>query len=397
MPDTRRKRLLYASPFPPMATGISDYSEVLIYGLKKHFEITLLINDYRLSNERLYKDFEVKVYKKSPRILNSFDFRIYNIGNHPQFHSYIYQAAIDKPGLIILHDFVLYYLTVGYYRNKGALYSKIYELAGARGLHLIKEFTRRGEDLLECKDLAPKLPLNRELINSNNKIMVHSDYAYQRISGVINDNARLKKINMVDHVELFQNDNLSIDKKMLFKKYDIPGDHFVLGSFGHINQTKLNHIVCQTVNTLCDEFNNKLIYLMVGEGDYINEYLSANIRKTGYVDLIEFNSFIEHTDIVVNLRHPSMGETSAAIIRALGLGKPCIVSNDAWFSELSDDVVVKVENDNIAEELHQNLLHLLENPHLMKDLSDKAKEYVQKEHGLKKISREIAGFLRREI
>jgi glycosyltransferase involved in cell wall biosynthesis len=377
-----------------MKSGISDYSEVLVYGLRDYFDVTLLIDGYRLQNEQLYRDFRVKSFKKDKLIFNSFDYRIYNIGNHPQFHSYIYGAAIDNPGLIILHDFVLYYLTVGYYRNKGALYSKIYELAGARGLHLIKKYTKSGEDLLECKDLAPQLPLNAELINSNNKIMVHSDYAYQRISGVINDNARLKKIN---HVELFQNDNLSIDKKMLFEKYDIPGDHFVLGSFGHIDRTKLNHTICQTINELCDKFNNKLIYLMVGEGDYIDEYLSANILKTGYVDLIEFNSFIEYTDIVVNLRYPSMGETSGAVIRALGLGKPCIVSNDAWFSELPDNVVVKVENDNIAEELHQNLLHLLENPHLMKDLSDKAKEYVQKEHGLKKISREIAGFLRREI
>jgi glycosyltransferase involved in cell wall biosynthesis len=397
MPDTCRKRLLYASPFAPMKSGISDYSEVLVYGLRDYFDVTLLIDGYRLQNEQLYRDFRVKSFKKDKLIFNSFDYRIYNIGNHPQFHSYIYGAAIDNPGLIILHDFVLYYLTVGYYRNNGRLYSKIYELAGAGGLHLIKKYTKRGEDLLECKYLAPKLPLNRELVNSRNKIMVHSDYAYQRISEIISEDVRLKKINMIDHVALFRNRKSLVDRKLLFKKYSIPEDSIMIGSFGHIDRTKLNHIICQTVNNLNDKFDNKLIYLMVGDGDYIDQDLSDNIRKTGYVDLIEFNSFIEYTDIVVNLRYPSMGETSGAMIRALGLGKPCIVSNDAWFSELPDDVVVKVENDNIAEELYQNLLHLLENPHLMKDLSDKAKEYVQKEHGLKKISREIAGFLRCEI
>jgi hypothetical protein len=124
-------KLLYASPFAPGASGISDYSEVLVYGLKRYFDITLLIDDYRLTNKRLYKDFDVKVYKKNPRVLNSFDFRIYNMGNNPQFHGYIYEAALASPGLIILHDVVLYYLTIGFYQNKGVLYSKIYEMVGA--------------------------------------------------------------------------------------------------------------------------------------------------------------------------------------------------------------------------------------------------------------------------
>lgn len=386
-------RLLYASPFAPMKSGISDYSEVLIYGLKRHFDVTLLIDDYRLTNKKLYRDFGVLVYKNDQKAFNSFDFRIYNVGNHPQFHSYIYSVAIDKPGLIILHDFVLYYLVTGHYQDSGNLYSKLYELEGPTAIHHIKEYTKKGINLLECKHLAPKLPLNRELLNSGNKIMVHSNYAYQLTSEVIIDCSRLKKINMVDHVELFRNNNQALDKKFLFKKYGIPEDSFIISSLGHIAPTKLNHIVCQTVNALNDKFENKVIYLMVGQGDYIDEYLSPNIRKTGYVSSAEFDSLIDYTDIVVNLRYPSMGETSAALIRALGMGKPSVVSNDGWFSELPGETVIKVENENAREELQQNLLDLLNNPHLMTNLSRNAKEYVQNEHGVKKITREIADFM----
>ena len=104
-----------------------------------------------------------------------------------------------------------------------------------------------------------------------------------------------------------------------------------MGSFGFIDKAKLNHVVCETVRALNERFENKLIYLMVGDGDYIDKYLGPNIRKTGHVGLAEFNSLIKHSDIVINLRNPTMGETSGAMIRALSLGKPCIVSNDAWF------------------------------------------------------------------
>ena len=37
-----------------------------------------------------------------------------------------------------------------------------------------------------------------------------------------------------------------------------------------------------------------------------------------------------------------MGETSGSAIRALSLGKPLVVSDVGWFSELPDDVALKV-------------------------------------------------------
>ena len=37
-----------------------------------------------------------------------------------------------------------------------------------------------------------------------------------------------------------------------------------------------------------------------------------------------------------------MGETSGSVIRALSLGKPLVVSDVGWFSELPDDVALKV-------------------------------------------------------
>jgi len=374
-----------------MKSGISDYSEVLIYGLREHFDITLLIDDYRLENKNLYQDFKVKVYRKDPLVFNLFDHWIYNIGNNPYFHGYIYECALKKPGLIILHDFVEYYLTIGHYQNKGRLYSKLYELAGANAIHRIRKYTKSGIDLLECKHLTHQLPLNIELIRSDNKFLVHSEYTYQKLSTRIQSEGRLRKINHVDLI----GDNIPVtDRQTLLSRYDIPENAVLLSSFGSIDRTKINHIVCQTVNALNEKFDNKLIYLMVGAGDYIDEYLSPTIRKTGYVDLVDFNTFIRCSDVVINLRHPTMGETSGAVIRALGLGKPCIVSDDAWFSELPDDIVVKISNKDLKKDLRDSLFRLLKSPDLMETISQRAKDYIQREHGITKISDEIADFLR---
>ncbi len=49
---------------------------------------------------------------------------------------------------------------------------------------------------------------------------------------------------------------------------------------------------------------------------------------------------------IVNLRSPTMGETSGTAIRALSLGKPLVVSDVGWFSELPDEVAIKVPVDD---------------------------------------------------
>ena len=52
-------------------------------------------------------------------------------------------------------------------------------------------------------------------------------------------------------------------------------------------------------------------------------------------------------DVVVSLRSPTMGETSGMAIRALSLGKPLVVSDVGWFSELPDAVAAKVPVDEL--------------------------------------------------
>ena len=64
-------------------------------------------------------------------------------------------------------------------------------------------------------------------------------------------------------------------------------------------------------------------------------------------------------DIHVCLRAPTMGETSGTAIRALALGKPLVVSDVGWFSELPDDVALKVGVDTHEADTLTAALELL--------------------------------------
>ena len=62
----------------------------------------------------------------------------------------------------------------------------------------------------------------------------------------------------------------------------------------------------------------------------------------GYVDEGRLWSLMAACDVHTSLRSPTMGETSGTAIRALVLGKPLVVSDVGWFSELPGDVALKV-------------------------------------------------------
>ena len=64
-----------------------------------------------------------------------------------------------------------------------------------------------------------------------------------------------------------------------------------------------------------------------------------------YVSEERFWSLMAACDVLVNLRSPTMGETSGSVIRGLSLGKPMLVSDVGWFAELPDGVALKIPVD----------------------------------------------------
>lgn len=387
-----KPRLLYASPFPPKQSGISDYSVVLVDALSKYFDITLFIDDYSITEESL-KVYDVVRYGIDYIDYDSFDYIIYNIGNQPDFHSYIYETALKHPGLIILHDMVVYYLFVGYYQRKGELYSAVYSKQGLDDFLTVKRAVKKdGPALLEQKHMASLLPFNKEILNSGNRIMVHSEYAKKHIL----DMGYIQPENIVhiNHLSLVDESESFIDKKTLFKKYGVPEDAIVISSFGFIAETKMNYEVCVAIKELSKTIGRKLCYVMVGEGSYVDDQLEKGlIIKTGYTELQEFNSFIYHSDIVINLRNPSMGETSGAMIRILQMGKPCITNNGGWFSELPDECVRKVDVNNIQSELENAIMDLVSDDDDREQLGNAAQRYIEDNYRGNIIAEQIYDFM----
>ena len=382
--------LLYASPFPPMESGISDYSVVLVKTLAEYFDITLYTDDYEITEDSL-KKFPVLRHRRGKDDLSAFDYILYNMGNNVDFHGYIYETLLEHPGTVILHDMVLYHFVRGLYKRlKNEYYTALYERFGLDQFLAVKEAIKEGRS--SDMSFASAHPMNMELLRSGCRIVVHSRYAEERIlkTGLIGEKD-LCRINMIAQVE--ENEE-QIPRDLLYSRYRIPQDAKVICSFGYIMQTKHNLEVCRAVKKLAKKTGRKLCYVMVGQGEYADpEVDGKTVIKTGFTELAEFNSFIRHADLIVNLRYPSLGETSAAMLRILQLGKPCITNNGGWFSEIPDDVVKKVEISHLERNLEKALEELLLAPEKAGQLGARAAKYIEDEYSGKTIASKLYEFI----
>jgi hypothetical protein len=96
----------------------------------------------------------------------------------------------------------------------------------------------------------------------------------------------------------------------------------------------------------------------------------------------------------VSLRFPTMGETSGMVVRALTAGRPQIVSDVGWFSELPEEVALKVPvAEDEVEILADELEHLAREPELRVSMAAAARGFAQREHDLGRVADAYAAVL----
>src|SRR4029453_10727983 len=86
-------KVAYYSPLPPNRSGIADYSALLLPVLQGRFEVVV-----------------VRPGRRAPK---RGALPLSHTGNGPRAHGGIVDALGRRPGVVVLHDFVLRHLVAG--------------------------------------------------------------------------------------------------------------------------------------------------------------------------------------------------------------------------------------------------------------------------------------------
>jgi SAM-dependent methyltransferase len=122
--------------------------------------------------------------------------------------------------------------------------------------------------------------------------------------------------------------------------------------------------------------------------------LSAHVRHIGFSPIDEFNGYLAACDIILNLRYPTVGESSGTLLRALGMGKAVIVSDVGSFREYPDETCLKAPVDaNEEDHLFEYMNLLVSRPEMAQALGGRARRWVERECSWDLVARRYACFL----
>ncbi len=328
-------KIAYFSPLPPARSGIADHSAELLPHLAAYADITLFTGEPDAVPETLRAQFVVRPLTDYPAAQWQYDLPLYHMGNS-HHHEAIYRLSLTYPGLVVLHEPGLHHFIADRTAGQGNPIAYLRELAYAR--------IGPGPDYfahLQPDDVY-RLPLSDRLIDISLGIIVHSRFAQEMVrrlrpslpTRVIPELMTPQTGQPYRHADL-----------------DAPEDAVIFATLGQITPHKQLELALRAFS-LVRQSHAQAHFLIVGEcvapdvgvAGLIGELnLGPCVHQTGYVEtLSEFVSWLLLADVVLSLRYPTIGETSAVALRAMAAAKPQIVFDQGWYREIPDAAALKI-------------------------------------------------------
>jgi glycosyltransferase involved in cell wall biosynthesis len=316
----------YFSPMPPERSGIADYSALLVPELAKRVELHVVERGAR----------------RPPR---GTDAAVYHVGNDAEHHGWIVEALRGFPSLVVLHEAVLHHLVAGMTLGRGdrdGYLGAMQRDAGPAG-RMLAHGVVDGLVPPLWETCPQDFPLVGEIFPWARALVVHS----ATVERMVRERGYPGPIWRIPHPAWRVPPALP-DPELPELARAGP----VIGCFGHLNASKRMPQLLAAFRRVVDEVPDAAL-LVVGpatpelqlEARIERLGLGGRVVRLGYVDEPLLWPLLERCAVVTNLRWPTMGETSGIALRAMSMGRPLVVSDVGWFSELPDTVAAKVPVD----------------------------------------------------
>ena len=364
-------RVAFFSPMPPSKSGIADYSAALV--------------------EPLSELVDLQVFSEQPDNFepSKFDIPIYQIGNN-QFHSFAYDRALAFPGVVVLHEANLHHLIAERTIKNNDWDGYLRELEFDGGVQAATYGQR-----VRALEVGPDyegVPMLRRILQASRGIIVHSHFVERAVRQAGFDGP----IGVIPHgAWLVEGDRFGVRQRL-----GLDTATPLIGIFGFLKPYKRIAESLRAFQRLTRVHPHARL-ILVGEPHPelpLNSILDGlgirdSVRVLGFTPIEEFTNYIAACDVVLNLRYPTVGETSGTLLRSLGLGRAVIVSRIGAFAEYPDEICLKAPVDATEEDtLFEYLNLLVSRPDLRQALGSNARAWVERECSWRTVAEQYADF-----
>jgi glycosyltransferase involved in cell wall biosynthesis len=353
-----KPRLAYLSPLPPQPSGIADYSVELLAQLEQFYDIDLIV-DGPLA-PALASRYAVHDGAWFAEHGGQYARRLYHFGNNGQ-HAHLFALLHRHPGIVVLHDFYLSAALDKLELVDHQPHALLHAMYASHGYSGVQAAARLGRNAAIWA-----YPCNKPVLDQATGVIVHSE-ASRRLAQQWYGADCAAAWQVVPLLRGLPAASAGTDGRSAARAaLGLADDAFLVCSFGMMGVTKRNDVLLDAFLSSPLATDPRCVLVFVGAAD-AEEYgrdidaviaasgVSANIRITGFVSSADYANWLQATDIAVQLRSHTRGETSASVLDCLLHGVPTVINAHGANTELPADVVVLLADDEHADALAASL------------------------------------------
>ena len=385
------KDLSSFTPLPPARNGIADYAYILLGELVNLRPCVVYCDDVLASAPA---GVEVRDEAQAFRYLDRDTPILHQLGNNGG-HVFVLEALRRHRGLVSLHDLSLLYL---------------YELSTPRLEPLLAGMQSQDSALgtvfgRQWKDHRLKTASNYvlfdmvgEVLSLADGIIVHSQFGLNKLRAIYGDKA-MSRTTVIPHFAPRLKVTSQAEAR---KRLGLAADELIVLTSGFATRAKRFDWLIEALDTLLER-GTSLRWIHAGEERPTEFHMQQAIDKrprlreastiTGYVSEDDLDAYIAAADLVVNLRFPSVGESSGTLARALSAGRCCIVNDTAAYAEIPREAVVHIPILDTVPALVRAMEALLGDSDLRALFGERARAYARTDLALDGVARQYSDFV----
>ena len=377
-----RPKLAYVSPLTPEKSGISFYSSELLPELARYYDITVIVEQSGVDDTWVVANCSIRNAEWLRNNFHSMDRILYHFGNS-SFHHHMFSLLEEIPGVVVLHDFFLSGAQAYRSHVENAPQLWLEELWRGHGYRAVADYCQGWN----MQAAIWQYPVNFSVFQTARGIIVHSAYSKQLAAQwygaeLPRDWTEIPLLRVL----LPAGNRIEARDHLGFQPED-----FLLCCFGLLGPTKQSQLVLQAwlQSELAKDERCHLVFVgEVGDDVYGTQFLreikrsplQRRIHVTGWVDSQAFNYYLTSTDMAIQLRTLSRGESSSAVLDCLGMGIPTIVNANGANAELPEKAVWMLPDVFDQSELIQAMESLFGNESKRKELGVLGRETIKNRH-----------------
>jgi len=299
------------------------------------------------------------------------DIAVYQVGDNYQFHEGCVTWLARLPGVVCLHDFFVGHMFYAWAQEHMDAADSI--LKHWYEDDVVKRFFKYPDNSAFINGTKDKAPLTEWIASQALGVITHSRWGTPRLIRSCAGPVRVVPL-----------------------AYDAPGEALATSDYepnqfgrmklltiGHINRNKR---VANVIRAIAGSplLKQNVVYRLVGSIDpetalelsTLANGTRVNLMISGAVDDAELALAVGKADVMSCLRWPSLEAASASAIEAMLYGKATIVTDTGFYSEIPDDCVEKISEEEEVSGIRATLERLYSSPGARAALGERARQWA---------------------